>query len=136
RSAGLRAGGRGAAGRCADRAASPGERTTGARPADARTGLRHRRGAAHSAGPRPGTGRLTTARAAVRGDLVDQPEKATTPTPELSVPPGTPLHWRYGIGLVVLALAGLAHLLYPWIGSRGQSALGVLAFLGLAAAFS
>src|SRR5262245_27313510 len=48
----------------------------------------------------------------------------------------TPVAWRLGIGLAVVALGLTAYLSHPWVGPRGQAALGVLCFLGVAAALS
>jgi CNT family concentrative nucleoside transporter len=47
-----------------------------------------------------------------------------------------PTSWRVGIGLSVLALAGLAYALQESIGLRGQALVGVFCFLGLVATFS
>ena len=51
-------------------------------------------------------------------------------------PPRTPFVWRLILGGGVLVLGLLAFLLQPTIGPRGQAAIGILCFLGLAAAFS
>jgi CNT family concentrative nucleoside transporter len=52
-----------------------------------------------------------------------------------AVPP-TPWAWRLGILAVVIVLAGAAYLCRAPIGLRGQAAVGVLCFLGIAAACS
>lgn len=48
----------------------------------------------------------------------------------------TPLSWRLGIAAVVLTLFGGALLLRDWIGPKGQAAVGIVCFLGLAAVCS
>jgi concentrative nucleoside transporter, CNT family len=48
----------------------------------------------------------------------------------------TPRGWRFGIGGGIVLLAACAYLLRTQIGLRGQSAIGVFFFFGLAALFS
>jgi CNT family concentrative nucleoside transporter len=48
----------------------------------------------------------------------------------------TPLRWRCGLAAVVVAAVILAYTLAEQLGPRGQSALGVIGFLSLAAVFS
>jgi CNT family concentrative nucleoside transporter len=48
----------------------------------------------------------------------------------------TPWVWRLAIGVVVVALAAAAYWLQQPLGPRGQAALGVVCFLGVAAFFS
>src|SRR5437660_12833939 len=48
----------------------------------------------------------------------------------------TPLVWRLVIGAVVVALATAAYWLQQPLGPRGQAALGIVCFLGVAALFS
>ena len=60
------------------------------------------------------------------------------PTPPSPAPPpaGTPLSWRLAILAGVVALTALAYSVRDMIGPRGQAALGIPCFIGLAAAFS
>src|SRR5437588_12211914 len=63
--------------------------------------------------------------------------KTDKPQPDaLPVPPRTPLAWRLGIVLAVVALAGAAYWCRGLIGLRGQAGVGALCFLGIAAACS
>jgi CNT family concentrative nucleoside transporter len=55
------------------------------------------------------------------------------PRPQL---PPTPLSWRLALAALVVALAAAAYLAPGWLGPRGQSALGVVCFIGVAAVFS
>jgi CNT family concentrative nucleoside transporter len=75
------------------------------------------------------------------------PEPASQPDAPASVPPvspppdapwipGTPMLWRVGIGLAILALGGGAYILREAIGLRGQALAGVFCFFGLVAMFS
>jgi CNT family concentrative nucleoside transporter len=50
--------------------------------------------------------------------------------------PPTPLAWRVALGILVVALATAAYYGGNTLGARGQSALGVLCFLSIAAMFS
>ncbi len=58
------------------------------------------------------------------------------PKPEGPPLPPMPLWWRGAILGGVLACGGLAYLLQPTLGTRGQAGFGILCFLGVAAAFS
>lgn len=57
------------------------------------------------------------------------------PKPTRTLAP-MPLWWRGAILGGVLACGGLAYLLQPTLGTRGQAGFGILCFLGIAAAFS
>ncbi len=61
---------------------------------------------------------------------VEYPKPVGPPLPPM------PLWWRGAILLGVLACGGLAYLLRPTLGTRGQAGFGILCFLGVAAAFS
>lgn len=50
--------------------------------------------------------------------------------------PPTPLSWRLGIAVAVLALGGAAYALRETIGVRGQAGAGIFCFFGLVAMFS
>jgi CNT family concentrative nucleoside transporter len=50
--------------------------------------------------------------------------------------PPTPLSWRIGLGVLVLALAGLAVLLDSVLGPRGRAVVGIFCFIGIVAVFS
>lgn len=63
-------------------------------------------------------------------------ETGKPPQPDTIPAAATPLAWRVGIALVVGALASTAYGLQAAIGPRGRAALGVLCFLGIAAACS
>jgi CNT family concentrative nucleoside transporter len=63
------------------------------------------------------------------------PEPAPGPVPAAR-PNGTPLAWRAAIAAGVAGLTAAAYLLAPTIGPRGQAALGVVAFVGIACLFS
>ncbi|HEY7157691.1 MAG TPA: nucleoside transporter C-terminal domain-containing protein [Gemmataceae bacterium] len=56
--------------------------------------------------------------------------------PPVKPAPATPLFWRLGLAAAVVALSVTAFLGRDGLGPRGQSALGVLAFLLTAAVFS
>src|SRR5262249_16622906 len=51
-------------------------------------------------------------------------------------PAGTPLAWRAGVALAVMALGLAAYLARDELGPRGQAACGVVCFIGLVAALS
>src|SRR5262249_55561331 len=56
--------------------------------------------------------------------------------PSRPVLPPTPLSWRLLLAALVVVLAGLAYRAAGWLGPRGQAALGVGCFIGVAAVFS
>jgi CNT family concentrative nucleoside transporter len=60
----------------------------------------------------------------------------TTNSAPLAPKPPTPLAWRIGIGIALLAVASLAYAVRGAIGLRGQSLVGVFFFFGLVAMFS
>src|SRR3954471_17809840 len=63
---------------------------------------------------------------------------SASPTSAPHEPSGepTPLAWRVGIGMAVLAIGGAAFALRSSIGLRGQAFAGILCFFGLVAMFS
>jgi len=61
---------------------------------------------------------------------VEYPKPVGPPLPPM------PLWWRGAILGGVLACGGLAYLLQPTLGTRGQAGFGILCFLGVVAAFS
>src|ERR1022692_2660380 len=64
-------------------------------------------------------------------------ENADVPAPPAAIPPSpTPLIWRLGIGVVIVALGLAAFALRDTIGPRGQAFVGVFCFFGLVAMFS
>ena len=67
----------------------------------------------------------------VSPDVPQSPE-----SPSAKPAPATPLAWRLGLAAAVVALTFIAFLGRDGLGPRGQSALGVLAFILTAAVFS
>jgi CNT family concentrative nucleoside transporter len=64
-------------------------------------------------------------------------EGPTSPgPPPVKLAPATPLSWRLGLAALVVALTVTSFLSRDGLGPRGQSALGVLAFILTAAVFS
>src|SRR5262245_19731399 len=63
----------------------------------------------------------------------DAPPPSPPPAPPAAA---TPLWWRAALAAGVVAVALLAWLLDPVIGSRGRAALGAISFIGLAFVFS
>ena len=69
----------------------------------------------------------------------DPPAGPAAPAAPAAPPPAfapTPWSWRLGLAAAVVGLTGLAYALHGVLGPRGQAACGVVAFFGLAAAFS
>ena len=50
--------------------------------------------------------------------------------------PPTPISWRLAIAVCIVAIAGVAYLTQPLIGTRGQALAGIVFFFGLVAMFS
>src|ERR1035438_10510236 len=64
-------------------------------------------------------------------------ENADVPAPPAAITPSpTPLIWRLGIGVVIVALGLAAYALRDTIGPRGQAFAGLFCFFGLVAMFS
>src|SRR5581483_3120840 len=57
-------------------------------------------------------------------------------SPSPIVLPPTPVAWRLALLAGVVALAGLAYGLEPWLGMRGRAVLGVMCVLGIVAMLS
>src|SRR5262245_48241365 len=62
--------------------------------------------------------------------------KQAAPPPVRPQLPPTPLSWRLLLAALVVALAAAAYLGPAWLGPRGQSAMGVVCFIAVAAVFS
>src|SRR4051812_25573667 len=59
------------------------------------------------------------------------------PPPSLTPPlPPTPMSWRLAIAGAIIAIAGIAYVTQPLIGTRGQALAGIVFFFGLVAVFS
>lgn len=72
----------------------------------------------------------------MQAESVVEAEKLPPPADILPPKPSTPITWRLGIALGILALFGAAVFLQEYIGPRGQACFGILCFFSLVAMFS